>query len=286
MTNIKPCPFCGLTPNPSPEDEDFDDIPECLICVTCQCFDSGMSDTYVEKPTWNTCPIEDAQTARIVELEAELEKAIAAHDDADPANYMHCACVAPMTARIAELEAQVTALGEIIDGLVSNNDVLKAQLAAVDVSGLPLRSINKRDMAATIMVQSLTIEHLEAQLAAVSPVGDEINLALIDDAEITALKAQLAAMHAADRQRTLLVDALQSELAAVPAWRRIDPNDRTTWPPEHDAWVLNVVRYDDASFHLVATWGRVLNQADLIRFGQQWWLPIRLPWEEADNANQ
>ena len=79
--------------------------------------------------------------------------------------------------RVAELEAQLAAVR-----------------ASVDVSGLPLRSINKRDMAATIMVQSLTIEHLEAQLAAVSPVGDEINLALIDDAEITALRAQLAAV--------------------------------------------------------------------------------------------
>lgn len=138
MTNIKPCPFCGLTPNPSPEDEDFDDIPECLICVTCQCFDSGMSDTYVEKPTWNTRPIEDAQTALIVELEAKLEKAIAAHDDADPANYLHCACVAPLTARVAELEAELAALRQDhdlavwdINRMAANMDAAQAELAAL-----------------------------------------------------------------------------------------------------------------------------------------------------------
>lgn len=73
VPQIKPCPFCGLTPTPDPEDEDFDDIPECLIAVTCGCIDSDdFSTNYVIADRWNTRAGEDALLARIEELEAQL----------------------------------------------------------------------------------------------------------------------------------------------------------------------------------------------------------------------
>lgn len=54
--------------------------------------------------------------SRIAELEAELEQAMAPHDD--PENAMHCACVPALKGRIAELEAQLaaTAHGHDDDG--------------------------------------------------------------------------------------------------------------------------------------------------------------------------
>ena len=66
MSELKPCPFCGKEPA---IDNNF------AICVNDDC---ELSDYWsgLEDCSWNTRPIEDALTARIAELEEELEHVI------------------------------------------------------------------------------------------------------------------------------------------------------------------------------------------------------------------
>ena len=60
MSELKPCPFCGKK---AARQGNFG------ICVNDDC---EMSDYWSGLEEWNTRPIEDALTARIVQLEAEL----------------------------------------------------------------------------------------------------------------------------------------------------------------------------------------------------------------------
>jgi hypothetical protein len=59
---LKPCPFCGRTPNPDWTDESY------IECTNrkCSLYGYGMSTG-----DWNTRPIEDELRARIAELEAK-----------------------------------------------------------------------------------------------------------------------------------------------------------------------------------------------------------------------
>ena len=65
MSEMKPCPFCGST----------------KICteksINLNYCDNCSAESNVEQ--WNTRPIEDALTARIAELEAEIDQ-LTAHD--------------------------------------------------------------------------------------------------------------------------------------------------------------------------------------------------------------
>jgi len=62
---LKPCPFCGRTPNPDWTDESY------IECTNrkCSLYGYGMSTG-----DWNIRPIEDALNTRIAELDAEVTK--------------------------------------------------------------------------------------------------------------------------------------------------------------------------------------------------------------------
>ena len=82
MSEIRPCPFCGVVPTISgdPDSEEYV-RGYCLGFVGCFNEQCPMPQDVVIEPTqkeatakWNTRPIEDALTARIAELEAESER--------------------------------------------------------------------------------------------------------------------------------------------------------------------------------------------------------------------
>ena len=85
MSELKPCPFCGST----------------KICteksINLNFCDNCSAESNIEH--WNTRPIEDALTARIAELEGELDRRIAMPKDL-------WFKVAQLSTRINELEAE------------------------------------------------------------------------------------------------------------------------------------------------------------------------------------
>lgn len=66
---LKPCPFCG---NP-PRKHISEDCYFFILCDKCGCHVAKRSPDAAEKH-WNTRPIEDAQAARIAELEAAIQR--------------------------------------------------------------------------------------------------------------------------------------------------------------------------------------------------------------------
>ena len=68
---LKPCPFCGRTPNPDWTDESY------IECTNrkCSLYGYGMSTG-----DWNTRPIENALNKRIAELEGLVQRLVEAGD--------------------------------------------------------------------------------------------------------------------------------------------------------------------------------------------------------------
>lgn len=85
-------------------------------------------------------------------------------------------------------------------------------------------------------------------------------------------QAQLAAMHAADRQRTLLVDMLLAEIVALPKWTRIT-DDPATWPPQDNLVLL----CDSTLTGYALSWPKVDGMPR-----QGYWLPITPPETDDD----
>lgn len=76
---LKPCPFCGADPDISVQEDDTEDTYYVVACTNCNMAHSSSDDENVAIRNWNDRPIEDAQAARIAELEAErirLRKAL------------------------------------------------------------------------------------------------------------------------------------------------------------------------------------------------------------------
>ena len=86
MNTLKPCPFCGRTPNPDWTDESY------IECTNrkCSLYGYGMSTG-----DWNTRPIEDDLRKRIAELEALVNVSEGLYER-----------IYEQAARIAELEAE------------------------------------------------------------------------------------------------------------------------------------------------------------------------------------
>ena len=82
MSKLKPCPFCGEKAT-----LDYSVMPNRKHWfITCDCCGMMYQDTLSQrkyvKDGWNTRPIEDALTARIAELEAEIER-LTVHSDTE-----------------------------------------------------------------------------------------------------------------------------------------------------------------------------------------------------------
>ena len=132
MSEIRPCPFCGVVPTISgdPDSEEYV-RGYCLGFVGCFNEQCPMPQDVVIEPTqkeatakWNTRPIEDALTARIAELEAEVSRLLTERDDIIMAEARYTASLelAKKDTRIAELEAE--------------NDELKERVAMLDVTAV------------------------------------------------------------------------------------------------------------------------------------------------------
>jgi hypothetical protein len=74
MSELKPCPFCG-SPAYSYHDNCID-----FAGVKCDLGGCVCADILITENNWNTRPVEDALTARIAELEAEIER-LTVHSD-------------------------------------------------------------------------------------------------------------------------------------------------------------------------------------------------------------
>ena len=109
MSELKPCPFCGNEPH----------IDANYHLFSCQNKDCIADATNYEATMgffeqWNTRPIEDALTARIAELEAEVSRLLTERDDIIMAEARYTARVelAKKDTRIAELEGFIDQLIE------------------------------------------------------------------------------------------------------------------------------------------------------------------------------
>ncbi|MGF0036490.1 Lar family restriction alleviation protein [Victivallis vadensis] len=71
---LKPCPFCGADSDISVQDYDTEDPYYVVACTNCNMAHSSSDDENVAIRNWNDRPIEDAQAARIAELEAERDR--------------------------------------------------------------------------------------------------------------------------------------------------------------------------------------------------------------------
>lgn len=71
---LKPCPFCGADPDISVQEDDTEDTYYVVACTNCNMAHSSSDDENVAIRNWNDRPIEDAQAARIAELEAERDR--------------------------------------------------------------------------------------------------------------------------------------------------------------------------------------------------------------------
>lgn len=70
---LKKCPFCGADPDISVQDYDIEDPYYVVACTNCNMSHSSSDDEDVAIRNWNDHPIEDAQAARIAELEREIK---------------------------------------------------------------------------------------------------------------------------------------------------------------------------------------------------------------------
>ncbi len=71
---LKKCPFCGADPDISVQDYDIEDPYYVVACTNCNMSHSSSDDEDVAIRNWNDHPIEDAQAARIAELEAAIRR--------------------------------------------------------------------------------------------------------------------------------------------------------------------------------------------------------------------
>lgn len=71
---LKKCPFCGADSDISVQDYDTEDPYYVVACTNCNMAHSSSDDENVAIRNWNDRPIEDAQAARIAELEAERDR--------------------------------------------------------------------------------------------------------------------------------------------------------------------------------------------------------------------
>lgn len=71
---LKKCPFCGADPDIIVQDYDIEDPYYVVACTNCNMSHSSSDDEDVAIRNWNDHPIEDAQAARIAELEAERDR--------------------------------------------------------------------------------------------------------------------------------------------------------------------------------------------------------------------
>lgn len=71
---LKKCPFCGADPDISVQEDDTEDTYYVVACTNCNMAHSSSDDEDVAIRNWNDRPIEDAQAARIAELEAERDR--------------------------------------------------------------------------------------------------------------------------------------------------------------------------------------------------------------------
>ena len=78
MSELKPCPFCG-SPAYSYHDNCID-----FAGVKCDLGGCVCADILITENNWNTRPVEDALTARIAELEAEVTELKPYRDGYDP----------------------------------------------------------------------------------------------------------------------------------------------------------------------------------------------------------
>ena len=70
---LKKCPFCGADPDISVQEDDTEDTYYVVACTNCNMAHSSSDDENVAIRNWNDRPIEDAQAARIAELEREIK---------------------------------------------------------------------------------------------------------------------------------------------------------------------------------------------------------------------
>ena len=70
---LKKCPFCGADSDISVQDYDTEDPYYVVACTNCNMAHSSSDDENVAIRNWNDRPIEDAQAARIAELEREIK---------------------------------------------------------------------------------------------------------------------------------------------------------------------------------------------------------------------
>ncbi len=71
---LKKCPFCGADPDISVQEDDTEDTYYVVACTNCNMAHSSSDDEDVAIRNWNDRPIEDAQAARIAELEDTVRK--------------------------------------------------------------------------------------------------------------------------------------------------------------------------------------------------------------------
>ncbi len=138
MTDLKPCPFCGLAGIATTNDTDdaFRYWVECAgNCAAGDCFArTGMQSTpEAASEAWNTRPAEEAYDARIAELEAENEELkeqqqeciTSAHNEIVRVGHTKNAL---LLARIAELEASEKAMFKNVCHLEGKVGTLEATL--------------------------------------------------------------------------------------------------------------------------------------------------------------
>ena len=77
---LKKCPFCGADPDISVQEDDTEDTYYVVACTNCNMAHSSSDDEDVAIRNWNDRPIEDAQAARIAELEADVNRVKAESD--------------------------------------------------------------------------------------------------------------------------------------------------------------------------------------------------------------
>lgn len=104
------------------------------------------------------------------------------------------------------------------------------------------------------------------------------------EAELAALREQLAALRAADRQRTLLADGLQSELAAL-RWIRVTARDDSLPPRDMTQVEMLLVTKVDGEF-LAMTSGeqlRRLSASGNLKIKDYYWRPFTPPAEAGEH---
>lgn len=112
---LKKCPFCGADPDISVQDYDTEDPYYVVACTNCNMAHSSSDDEDVAIRNWNR-PIEDAQAARIAELEKENREQLIDYENrlCEARKYQQDA-----VRRCEELEAERDRLREALQEIIS-----------------------------------------------------------------------------------------------------------------------------------------------------------------------